>query len=161
MISDEYIRIHIKGLKLGLELGCGYGDFMIKLLEEGYSVYGIDKCGYCIEYANRVFKERGFDKLCYKMSAESLLFSDAYFDFVYTIISLHEMSVKNAIKEVYRVLKRGGIFIDIDWAPWADTGVPERYLRIEELMEFLADTGFKMREAFYRDDLEYVLCKKT
>lgn len=160
MIDDKYIYMHLKGLKYGLELGCGYGDFMTKLLRIGYKVYGVDKCSYCIKYANRSFRNSGFNSLCYRMYAESLSFSDETFDFIYVITSLHEMNMEKAVREAYRVLRKGRLFIDIDWAPWADTGVPEKYLSIEELIEIFTSIGFRIRESYYRDEIEYMLCEK-
>jgi ubiquinone/menaquinone biosynthesis C-methylase UbiE len=160
MIGEKYIESHIRNLKIGLELGCGYGGLMLKLLKAGFEVYGVDICEYCVNYANRVFRENGFDERCYVMNAESLSFPDNSFDFIYVIISLHEMNAEKVAREGFRVLKQRGIFIDIDWAPWANTGVSERYLDIEEVEKIFAEAGFIVKEAFYDGELEYLLFTK-
>ena len=77
------------------------------------------------------------------------------------MISLHEMNIKKVAREGFRVLRRRRKFIVIDWAPWANTGVPERYYSIEEVRKIFEQIGFMTREAFYDADLEYILLKKT
>jgi len=160
VINEDFIVYNIRGLKSGLELGCGYGDLLLKLLKMGFNIYGIDICGYCVDSANRIFRDHGFGERCYEMYAESLLFKDSIFDFIYVVISLHEMDLEKVARESYRVLKHKGLFIDIDWAPWADTGVYERYLSIDEVRKIFEDSGFIVREAFYDGDLEYILLEK-
>ena len=161
MIEKEYVYVNIRELKRGLELGCGYGDFMLRLLKMGFDVYGVDICSYCVKYANNLFRDHGFSERCHVMDAESLSFHDDSFDFIYVIISLHEMDVKRVARENFRVLKEKGRFIDIDWAPWADTGAFEKYYSIEEVRQAFEYVGFTTREAFYEGDLEYILFKKN
>ena len=160
MIKEDFITSNIKRLKNGLELGCGHGDLVLKLLKMGFNVYGIDICGYCVDRANEMFRRNGLGKRCYKMSAESLSFGDSIFDFIYAVISLHEMHLERVARESYRVLRDNGLFIDIDWAPWAITGAYERYLSIDEIERIFGELGFVVKEAFYDGDLEYILLMK-
>ncbi len=161
MIKEEYVYANIRDLRRGLELGCGYGNFMLRLLKKGFDVYGIDICDRCVKHANDLFRDYGFGERCYVKNAESLSFHDNSFDFIYVIISLHEMNVRRVAKESFRVLRRRGRFIDVDWAPWASTGAFEKYYSIEEVRRIFEYIGFTAREAFYEDDLEYILFKKN
>ena len=72
VVNEDYIVSNIKGLRDGLELGCGYGDFILRLLKKGFNVYGVDTCSSCVEYANNLFRDEGFGERCYVMNAESL-----------------------------------------------------------------------------------------
>jgi len=159
-INEDYIISRVDGLRDGLELGCGYGDLMLRLLRLGFNVYGVDICGYCVEIANEKFRRYGYGDRCYKMSAESLSFPESSFDFIYVVISLHEMDLEKVARESYKVLRSNGLFIDIDWTPWARTGVHEKYLSIDDVREVFSRVGFIMREAFYDWDLEYILFMK-
>jgi ubiquinone/menaquinone biosynthesis C-methylase UbiE len=67
----------------------------------------------------------------------SLVFKDNYADYVFLTNVLHQLENKyKIISEIYRVLKRGGEFVLIDWHPDSQFG-PSKEVRVN--MENLLD----------------------
>jgi ubiquinone/menaquinone biosynthesis C-methylase UbiE len=94
------------GLKV-LEVGCGYGRFSKKLLENGADLTAIDIDDYCIETLS---KEHG--EIFQKGDVGSLEFKDESFDRIVMFDVLHHVKgSERAIKEAYRVLKPSGYAI--------------------------------------------------
>ncbi|RXJ55389.1 class I SAM-dependent methyltransferase [Candidatus Marinarcus aquaticus] len=101
-----------------LEIGVGLGGNLINSLKAGYDINGIEpscddeiKGRYqaCLNLmiANGIKDPE--DKLIDSV-VENLPFSDESYDFVFSIAVLeHVKSVREALKESYRVLKRGGV----------------------------------------------------
>jgi SAM-dependent methyltransferase len=104
-----------------LEIGCGAGANLSFLLNEGFSVAGIDGAPSAIKSARRNLE--GFDstserlELCVGDFSE-LPWENQSFDIVIDYFALYanELSViKKTIKEVERVLKPGGHFYSRSW----------------------------------------------
>lgn len=94
------------GIKV-LEVGCGYGRFSKKLLENGADLTAIDIDDYCIE---KLSKEHG--EVFQKGDIASLEFGDESFDRVVMFDVLHHVKGSDkAIKEAYRILKPSGYVI--------------------------------------------------
>lgn len=96
-----------KGDKV-LDVGCGKGFLLYELSRviEGLEIYGIDISDYAIENC----KEEVSANL-QKGLAQKLPFDDNYFDFVYTITTLHNLYLPDLIsatKEIIRVSNKGG-----------------------------------------------------
>jgi ubiquinone/menaquinone biosynthesis C-methylase UbiE len=98
-----------------LDLGAGTGRHTILLAQEDFQVYGID----IAEKALRLAKER-LDKENLKANLRSgdiykkLPYKDNFFDGVLSIAVLHHAKVskiKSLIKELTRVMKKGGILM--------------------------------------------------
>jgi protein-L-isoaspartate(D-aspartate) O-methyltransferase len=96
------------GIKPGdkiLDIGCGKGFLLyeISLLVAGAEIYGIDRSGYAIDNAKEEIKDR------LKVgNANQLPFPDNYFDFVYSITTLHNLhcyDLDKALREMQRVGK--------------------------------------------------------
>jgi ubiquinone/menaquinone biosynthesis C-methylase UbiE len=109
-----------------IDFGCGNGSFSFALLEKGAKyVTGIDFGKKSIKYAQAVSGKRGFsDNLDFKIDnvMSSSLESNKYGFAVSNGVFHHLGSVENmkkAIKEVSRVMKRGGwfwIYVDGNYA---------------------------------------------
>lgn len=89
-----------------LDVGCGKGFQLYELtqLMPGLEVYGIDISSYAIENAKEEIKDRLFVG-----SAIKLPFPDKYFDFVYslnTLHNLHNYELDIALREIERVSKK-------------------------------------------------------
>ena len=100
-------------------LGCGSGEECGDLLKKNpKSLIGIDLSNKLIEIAKRTYLKVKF----YVMDVENLEFPDNSFDFVYSSLVLDYMeNWEKVLSEVYRVLKKGGIFLfsnihPIKWA---------------------------------------------
>lgn len=96
------------GIKAGdriLDVGCGKGFLLyeISLLVPGVEIHGIDISDYAIENAKEEIKDR-----LQVGNATALPFPDNYFDFVYSITTLHNLhnyDLDKALREMQRVGK--------------------------------------------------------
>ena len=97
------------GLKAGdkvLDVGCGKGFLLyeMSLLVPGLEIYGIDVSDYAIANSKEEIKDRL--KIA---NANQLPFEDDYFDFVYSITTLHNLhsyDLDKAFREMERVGKK-------------------------------------------------------
>jgi SAM-dependent methyltransferase len=89
-----------------LDLGCGDGQLTQRLTESGALLTGADADARMVEAA----KSRGLE--AHHAMAESLPFSDASFDAVFSNAALHWVRDQDGMMaEVHRVLKPGGRFV--------------------------------------------------
>jgi len=97
------------GIKPGdkiLDIGCGKGFQLYELtqLMPGVEVYGVDISSYAIENGKEEIKDRL--QVC---NANKLPFPDKYFDFVFSINTLHNLhnyDLDKALREMERVAKK-------------------------------------------------------
>ncbi|MBI3817203.1 MAG: flippase-like domain-containing protein [Planctomycetes bacterium] len=94
---------------LGLDFGCGLGQQLLAMRENGFRVVGIDPSFHLLRNA----RQNGVPVVA--GDGLALPFADDTFDFVYTIGVLHHLAGEKeqdaAILEIRRVLKPGGRFI--------------------------------------------------
>jgi len=89
-----------------LDIGCGYGRCMYILGIKKY--IGIDVSNGFIKIARKLFPSVKF----MQMDSRQLEFKEGTFDFVFMFETIeHIPDYKLALKEIYRVLKKDGIFI--------------------------------------------------
>lgn len=103
------------GLKV-LDYGCGTGELAISVAEMGAQVIGIDISSEAIRKANEQAKQQGIAQMVtfIEMDAENLWFPNNTFDVVYGVSILHHLDLRQAYREVARVLKPSGqaIFLE-------------------------------------------------
>ena len=106
----EKITPHVsKGMKI-LDIGSGYGGFVLAAIQYGYNCQGIE----IAEFDCQISKERALDqniddKVFTQGSALNLPYEDSFFDVVtFWNVLEHIDDYKTAIKEARRVLKPGG-----------------------------------------------------
>lgn len=93
-----------------LEIGLGLGADHQKWAEAGAILYGVDLTKRAVEHTNRRFKLLGLHSHLQSADAEHLPFPDEFFDVVYSWgVLMCTPDTPKAIREVYRVLKPGGI----------------------------------------------------
>lgn len=113
-----------------LDLGCGTGEMIKIILEHNKNKigYGIDISKKMIQVAKRKLPETVSLKVG---DSEKLPYEDEYFDVVYCNDSFHHYPrPKNVINEVFRVLKKEGIFIVCDcWQPYLGRIIMNAYMR--------------------------------
>lgn len=107
-----------------LDIGCGTGTFLIELKRKypKTNVFGIDPDQKILKIAQNKLDKVGFEAKLIKGLAQELPFSKNYFDNVVSILTFHHLPTevkRQAISEIYRVLKNGGTFL------LADFGKPE------------------------------------
>lgn len=89
-----------------LEIGCGDGEFTRRIAHLGGQITATDITP---EVLKRGRKENKFKNVKYVLAnAEKLKFSQNTFDIVCGVSILHHIDTEKSIKEMYRVLKKGG-----------------------------------------------------
>ena len=132
-----------------LDVGCGDADLLIKIAErnESAELWCVDKHA---EYARLNVKIKGYSSRikCISAKAEDIPLEDRFFDFVYSIRSLHEFSDPvRSFKEFKRLLTQGGEMMIIDWKYGTKTiAFWERYYKMEELIEFARKAGYDFKD---------------
>ena len=99
----------IKG-KTVLDAGCGDGWYTALMASEGAVVYGTDYSGKAISFAKLIIPDATFTD----GSLLQLPYEDNFFDVVFSFQVLEHIppvDLPQAIREVQRVLKPGGLFI--------------------------------------------------
>lgn len=114
--SDEFrkqgfwplLETHLEKDRLYLDAGCGIGGWMIFLREEGYNVEGIDVAARTV----RAISEYDPDAVVKVASVTAIPYQDASLDGLLALGTLEyvENKVPQALEEVNRVLKPGGLF---------------------------------------------------
>ncbi len=103
--SDTLFKIH----KVFLEIGCGNGR-MTQFIKEGHNVLAIDISGEMIKQA----RERVSGVYFAETDGYTIPFDDNSIDYAFSYLVFQHMKIKEMVesnfKEVYRVLKPGGIF---------------------------------------------------
>lgn len=101
-----------------LDLGCGAGRTTINLYRLGYkNIIGLDYSEKLIESANEYCDNNNLDiKFVYGDATNLSMYEDKTFDFILFsyngLMSIPKKGNRNkALREIYRILKRNGIFI--------------------------------------------------
>ena len=103
MVLQKYIRA--KNLRV-LDVGCGTGAIMEFVKRKGFVVFGIDVDQVALEYCRSKGLEVGSGL------ATKIGFPDDTFDIVLALDVLEHVQVdREAVQEIQRILKKGGIFI--------------------------------------------------
>lgn len=103
-----------KGAQI-LELGSGAGDSLIPLAKKEYMVTGIEISLSGVQWAKEKFEKLGLNaRFIHGNIAEAFPFDDDVFDAVLDAACLHCIigcDRNKALKESFRVLKKGGFFL--------------------------------------------------
>jgi ubiquinone/menaquinone biosynthesis C-methylase UbiE len=159
------ITEHISKKNKILELGCGKGfnSFYLAKKKTSSNFYGIDISSKHLSYAKK--KANGLSNLHFSYGDfHSINFDDSTFDIVFELESVcHSDNPEQLLKEVHRILKKGGKFILYEGfrSPNFDKrsdlqkkmaqlieksmAVPEGF-EINKWLELAKNTGFKIKE---------------
>lgn len=97
-----------KGSKI-LDIGCGTGNFSIKLEKMGFKVVGIDISGEMLEAARKKARAEGLEIEFYEMDIYSMKFQDEAFDGAISMAAFEFIKEpEKAAAEIFRVVKKGG-----------------------------------------------------
>lgn len=141
-----------------LDIGTGKGGDANFFKSLGYEVIATDFSSEALKIAEENFKNIKFINLD---TSKGLPFNDKHFDIVYSQMALHyfdEKTTNYIFKDIYRVLKVGGIFATItnttdDTSKGTDDyvkiepdfyrntlrGITKRYFSIESMSKFIKD----------------------
>ncbi len=152
---EKYFKLkNTEGTKV-LDVGCGAGRTTIPLMQAGYDVIGIDFIPEMIETAKKISQEKNLDVKYEVGDATALNFPDNSFDHVlfsnqgWTQIPGQAQRLQ-ALTEIYRVLRPGGVFIFsarertfwYDFPLWLEQWIKVRILK---------PVGFPIQEEDYGD----------
>lgn len=168
-----YIRqvladLHLRPAELqALDVGCGGGLLAEEMAGLGFSVTGVDPSEPSLETARAHAAQAGLHIDYRRGKAEALPCGDGTFDVVYCCDVLeHVDSVDQAIAEVARVLKPGGVYIfdtinrtfpsrlvyiklfqEWRWTNWmpANLHTWDKFIRPTELRELFVKHGLEQR----------------
>lgn len=154
-----------------LELGCGAGNITLLMAEKGFEAYGIDIIPEAITWAEeKMRKSPASADFRVGNVVDMKSYSDGFFDFVFDGETLHciiGQDRKTCLASVFRVLKRGGLFlvganlvnekvskrVDLDSGCYFNpqsrclyhNGVPYYYLsREKEFLKEIRKAGFQI-----------------
>ena len=102
-----------RGAQHVLDLGCGVGRHALFFAEHGFAVEAIDGAAAGLDFACREAAARGLRLSLRQADADALPFADESFDYVlsWNVIFHGTMGdVGRRLAEIWRVLKRGGLF---------------------------------------------------
>ncbi len=150
---DKFKSLCSKG-SLILDIGCGPGRDVKYFSDNGYKVVGIEYSAGMLAQARRMVPEADFRE----MDMRRLGFKNGSFDAVWANASLHHLpkdQAETAVKEMARVLKRGGIvYLSVINGPGKDAheinedGRQFFSYRLEELEKLLDKNGLKMVDGY-------------
>ena len=113
LIYEKFVREFLSDGKKVLEIGAGIGVWTSTLLSAGANVYTIDISGYSLSVLRK--RLAGFGKLHTQVAdMEYLPFDNESFDVVTSAGSLSYGDNEKVMNEIYRVLKKDGVFICVD-----------------------------------------------
>lgn len=103
-----YLFKVVPGMRL-LDVGCGTGNFSIKLARQGASVVGIDISREMLVIAEKKAEQEELDIEFKEMNGLNLLFPDETFDGVLSMATIEFIpDYPEMISEMFRVCKKGG-----------------------------------------------------
>lgn len=98
------------------EFGCGHGVISAYFALQGAEVFGFDISESNIKVARRTACVNGVESRMHVqvMQGERTAYPDNFFDFVFGNAILHHLDLTFAAREVFRVLKPGGVAVFLD-----------------------------------------------
>jgi SAM-dependent methyltransferase len=97
--------------KTVLDLGCGSGENLVPLVTRGAEVIGIDISPDLVQLARQRLSNYGLEATLYPGSAYDTGLPPESVDVVFSMALLHHLDLPTARKEIYRILRPGGLFI--------------------------------------------------
>lgn len=158
-----------------LDLCCGSAQATKVLVQYSQNVIGLDASPLSLKRARQNVPQAQY----VEAFAEAMPFADGSFDLVHTSVALHEMEfnqLRQILKEVYRVLKPGGVFALVDFhtpTNWLFLPGTSLFLLLFEtetawqllktdLAELLEETGFQVNNCTLKagGSLQVIQAKK-
>jgi SAM-dependent methyltransferase len=150
---NSIIDGYIKKCRLAVDIGCGNGDLIPVLLKHSEKVIGVDRSQKMLEHAKQHLSS-DIERLSLRLGdLEHLPLSNNEADFAVANMVLHHLSSPlEAIQEVYRILKKRGSFILVDFLKHKNEQLREKYgdrwlgFEESEIKTWLIDSNFAIEE---------------
>lgn len=114
----DFVSNYIENGDKVLDYGCGNGRLIDMLKEKRVDYWGVDISGNLINLAQFKYPGQNFQKIS---SQSSLPSPDNYFNKIVSIAVFHHFPEEHAqkmAKELYRIIKPGGIVVITVWNLW-------------------------------------------
>ena len=136
-IASALVGIELPQGCMALDLATGGGHTAVYLASRGYAVIAADISQAMLDSASNLATEQGLSIETRLHEAEKLPYSESSFDLVSCRVAAHHFSDREAfVREVSRVLRRGGHFLLIDGTVPDDEPVAEEWLhQLEKLRD--------------------------
>ena len=140
---DEIVKNTILEGKSVLDIGCGCGGAALHLIKKhgAKSVQGIDPESLVIKTAQQLAKKNNLsNKAIFKcVEPGPLQYNKETFDVIFSKeVFLHILDKEALLKDVYRILKPGGLIIVSDWMRMDDNPPSE------QMQDYIAAEGLDM-----------------
>jgi ubiquinone/menaquinone biosynthesis C-methylase UbiE len=144
--ENKYILKKLGNLhgKKVLELGCGAGEASVYFAKKGAIATATDISGGMLVVVKKLAKIHNVSVRTVKCRSDKIPFPDASFDIVYAANLLHHVKHESTLKESYRILKKGGIFVSYD--PLAHNPLINIYRRIATKVRTEDETPLKIKD---------------
>lgn len=146
-------QIEVRAGLVVADLGCGNGFFTVpfaKAVGESGRVYAIDHDSRMLQDLRENLKQYGVDEsrvVAMEADVARTTLPDASVDVAFFANVLHDIRDKSAfLGEVARIVKAGGIAVDIDWKKEDSAFGPPSEIRLTEVesRHILAENGFEV-----------------
>jgi SAM-dependent methyltransferase len=104
-----------------LDYGCGHGMAAVVLARRGANVTGFDLSSAYVDEARKRAEANGVEASFLVADAERLPFADMSFDAVWGCAILHHLDLDRAGRELFRVLRPGGVAVFCE--PWGENPI--------------------------------------
>ncbi len=124
-----------------LDIGCGPGALIIEIAKKVKEAVGIDYDTHMVVHAKRNARTAGVSNIEFKVArAQSLPFDNETFDLVSATSVLYLLpEPERGLKEIRRVLKRGGIAANLDPSIKMTKERIDKFIQGQNLSEFEGD----------------------
>ncbi len=165
VIRSEYFKDELKQISLSkvdikdmicADLGCGTGFISLALASKAKLVFSLDCSRNMLKELNSSALNNGYNNIYpIKGLMDDIPLFDNSMDAVFTNMALHHVEkAKQAIKEMYRVLKNGGTLVITDVLEhngyWAIEEMHDVWLGFskQQLIEWFEEAGFSDIEVY-------------
>ena len=152
-----------------VDVGCtiGHNTLPWKETYPDAEVYGVDIAGACLQYAHARARALGVEAHFRQASSDKLPFDDESADVVFSSMFLHELPIRHIaafMKEAQRILKPGGLFINmelppnaavtpfdafyLDWDSYYNNEPFYKNFRDQDYKELCVDAGFNPEQCY-------------
>ena len=136
-----------------VDLGCGTGDLLPVLLSKAYRVIGVEKSEQMFKLARQQYSQENSQIDIRIGELEHLPLREGEADAALTNMVLHHLpEPQKAIREAFRILKPGGIFLITELLPHSQENMRERFgdfwlgFSTEIIESWLRVSGFKTQQ---------------